>query len=332
MKKIFYLYSAIILAFIITTYSCKKSTIGFLSPYVHYEQNPIYVPKGRTFLGSALNPDGSSMPFTATVVHYYNKANGQIVDSLFSKKFPVQIFTGYIDPTKDTTFQQIVSFLKTESLPAVTILPNSGQVSANAGALYLPAGEYQYDLKITNEAGTKIYPKIGDFILVDTTNFDAVPAIGSTSETRILVGNESKSSVGKLPLLTVTRVADTPNIITVVYKDKNGTPWNPQAGEVVSRPAAGLNPIPPYLQSLQEYTSSYYYTPTSSVFRFPLVPFPLNTLGNAFNIYQRIPAKYVNNDGLPAGAYTLNLRFPIRIYVPGSYLVVEQSVDATRVP
>lgn len=332
MKKIFCLCIAVASACIITTYSCKKSTNGFLSPYIHYEQDPLQIPKGRAFLSSALNPDGSSMPFTATVIHYYNKATGQIADSIFNKKYPVQVFTGYIDPSKDTSFQQITSFLKTENVPAISVLPHSGQLEANAGALYLPAGEYQYDLQITNEAGTKIYPKIGDFILKDTTTFDAVPAIGATSEARIMVGNESVSSVGKPPLLTVTRVADTPNIVTVIYKDKNGNPWNPAAGEIVSRPAAGLNPVPPYLQSLQEYTSSYYYTSTSSVFRFPLVPFPLNSLGNAFNIYQRIPAKYVSNDGLPDGQYSLNLRFPIRIYVPGSYLVVEQSVDATRVP
>jgi hypothetical protein len=332
MKKIFYLYFAVVSAFIITTYSCKKSTTGFLSPYIHYEQNPIQVPKGRAFLSSALNPDGSSMPFTATVIHYYNKATGQIADSLFNKKFPVQIFTGYIDPAKDTSFQQIESFLKIENLPAVKILPNSGQISANAGALYLPAGEYQYDLKITNEAGTKIYPKIGDFILKDTTTYDAVPAIGSTSETRIQVGNETMSKAGIPPLLTITRVADTPNIVTVKYMDKNGVFWNPQKGEIVSRPAAGLNTIPPFLQSLQEYTSSFYYTPTSSVFRYPLTPFPLNTLGNGFNIYQRIPAQFVINDGLPNGMYSLNLRFPIRIYVPGSYLIIEQSLDAAHTP
>jgi len=332
MKKTFYLYMAVVSACIITVCSCKKSTTGFISPYIHYEQDPIQIPKGRAFLSSALNPDGSSMPFTATVIHYYNKATGQVVDSLFNKKYPVQVFTGYIDPSKDTTFQQITSFLKTENVPAISVLPQSGQIEANAGALYLPAGEYQYDLKITNEAGTKIYPKIGDFILKDTTTYDAVPAIGATSETRILVGNESVSKAGKSPLLTVTRVADTPNIITVIYKDKNGTPWNPSAGEVVSRPKTGLNPVPPYLQSLQQYTSSYYYTATSSVFRFPLVPFPLNSLGNGFNIYQRIPAKFVSNDGLPDGQYSLNLRFPIRIYVPGSYLIVEQSVDATHVP
>jgi hypothetical protein len=313
------------------TYACKKSAVGFLSPYIHYEVNPVIIPKGRAFLSAGLNGDGTSQPFSVKVLHYYDKTTGKIVDSLFSKTYPVQIFTGVINPLVDTNFALISAKLTTRKITPISVIPASGQIIANFGALNVPGGEYQFDVEITNETGTKVYPKLGDFILRDTTTFDAVPAIGATSETRIMVGNESKSVVGKPPLLTITRVADTPNIITVKYMDKNGALFNPKKGEIISRPAAGLNPNPAFLQSLQQYSRSYYYTDNSCVFRFPLTPFPLTSLGNGYNIYQRIPAKFVHNDGLPDGAYSLNLRFPIRIYVPGSYLVIEQSLDATRV-
>jgi hypothetical protein len=327
MKNRSYLYIAAIFACIIIIYACKKVTPGYLSPNVFYQQNPIQIPKGRTFLSTPFNPDGSTQPYTVSVVHYYNSA-GDIVDSLFTKKYPVTVFTRYIDPRVDTSFAQITSALKTDYLPPVSFLPASGQLSANAGALNLPGGTYKFDLKISNVAGTRIYPKIGAFTLVDTTNFDAVPAIGSTSESFAQVGNESISGgSGKAPKITITRIADTPNIVTVKYVDKNGTPWNPQAGEVIPAPYTG----PPFLQCFQQYTSSYYYTSTSSVFRYPLTPFPLNSLGNGFNIYQRIVGKYVAADGKVAGQWHMRLRFPLRIFVPGSYLVVEQAVDATRI-
>jgi len=330
MKRNLFLYIPLLIICLVTSYACKKTGTGFLSPYIHYEQSPIIIPKGRAFLSAGLNGDGTSQPFSVRVIHFYDKATGNIVDDLFSKTYPVSVWTALYDPKTDTTLQLINAKLKTINAAPISINPSSGQISGNYGALKLPAGEYQFDLEIKNETGTKIYPKIGDFLLRDTTTFESVPTIGSTSETRIVVGNESKSVVGKPPLLTVTRIADTPNMITVKYMDKNGVFFNPKKGEIISRPAAGLNPVPPYLQSLQQYTKSYYYTDDAMVFKFPFTPFPLSSLGNGFNIYQRIPTQFVHNDGLPDGMYSLNLRFPIRIYVPGSYLVVEQTIDATR--
>jgi len=327
-----FIYFTLLSVSLLITSACKKNTVGFLSPYIHYEVDPILIPKGRNFLSAGLNGDGTSQPYTCKVLHFYNKATGQNVDTMFAHTYPVPIWTALYNPKTDTTIALINAKRSTVHVPAIAISPESGQITANFGALNIPGGEYQFDLQITNTAGTKIYPKIGDFILKDTTTFDAVPAIGATSETRILVGNESISKVGKPPHLMIMRVADTPNIITVKYADKNGVFWNPKNGEVVNRPAAGLNPNPPFLQSLRTFTHSFYYTPTSSVFAFPFTPFPLNQGPQAYNIYQRIPTQFVINDGFPNGMYSLNLRFPIRIYVPGSYLVIEQSLDATHAP
>lgn len=327
MKNRSYLYITAVFACIIIVYACKKVTPGFLSPNVFYQQNPIQIPKGRPFVSAQFNPDGSTQPFTATVVHYYNSA-GNIVDSIFNKTYPVTTFTRYIDPKVDTTYAKILSALKTTYLPPIYFVPSSGEISANVGALNVPGGTYTFDLKISNTAGTRIYPKMGSFTLKDTTDFDAVPAIGTTSESFTQVGNDKVSGgAGKVPKLTVTRVADTPNIVTVMYVDKNGMPWNPKASEVVPAPFTG----PPFLQCFQQYTPSYYYTNTSSVFNYPLTPFPLNTLGNGFNIYQRIVGKYVAADGKIAGQWNMRVRFPLRIFRLGSYLVVIQVLDATRI-
>src|SRR6185312_11814269 len=160
-----------------------------------------------------------------------------------------------------------------------------GQILANYGALKLPAGEYQFDLEIKNETGTRVYPKIGDFILKDTTTYDAVPALGTQYDRLFKVGNESVTKLAGVPTLTITRVADTPNTVTVQFLDKNGVYFNPKNGEVQRRPNTGLNPNPPYLQTLQDYSISYTVTDNAMIFKFPFTPFPLNSLGNGYNIY-----------------------------------------------
>lgn len=330
MKRNQYFYITLLLICFAAISACKKTAVGFLSPYIHYEQSPIQIPKGRDFLSAGLNGDGTSQPYSATVLHYYDKATGKIVDDLFSKTFPVQIWTALYSAKTDTTLALINAKRKLVNIPGISINPASGQVVANYGALKLPAGEYQFDLQITNEAGSKVYPKIGDFILKDTTTYDAVPQLGTQYDKLFKVGNESVTKTAGTPILTITRVADTPNIVTVKFIDKNGIPFNPKKGEIQRRPNTGVNPTPAYLQTLQDYSISYTTTDNAMIFRFPFTPFPLNSLGNGYNIYYRIPTQYVHIAGQPDGMWSLNPRFPIRIYVPGSYLVVMQFPDITH--
>ncbi|MGZ3751029.1 MAG: hypothetical protein ACXVJN_03160 [Mucilaginibacter sp.] len=332
MKRKPLLYTISLFLCLAATYACKKTAVGFLSPYIHYEESPILIPKGRAFLSAGLNGDGTSQPFSVKVVHYYDKATGKVLDTLFNKSFPVQIWTALYDSKKDTTLQLINAKLKTVNATPISINTASGQIVANYGALKLPAGEYQFDLQITNETGTRVYPKIGDFILKDTTTYDAVPALGTQYNKLFKVGNEGVSKLAKTPILTITRVADTPNIVTVQFLDKNGAYFDPKKGEIQRRPNTGLNPNPAYLQTLQDYSIAYSTTDNAMVFKFPFTPFPLNSLGNGYNIYYRIPTNNAHIDGQPDGTWSLNPRFPIRIYVPGSYLITMQFPDVTRVP
>jgi len=326
------LHSIIIILCLGLTYSCKKTPVGFISPYIHYEVNPVLIPKGRAFLSAGLNEDGSSQPYSVRVLHYYDKTTGNVVDALFAKTFPVQIWTALYNPKTDTTLQLINAKLKTVNIPGISILPASGQIEANFGALQLPSGEYQFDLEIKNDAGTKVYPKIGDFILRDTSTYEAVPDLGTQYDKLFKVGNESVSKLAKTPILTVTRVADTPNIVTVQFVDKNGVFFDPKKGEIQRRPNTGVNPNPAYLQTLQDYSISYNVTDNAMIFHFPFTPFPLSSLGNGYNIYYRIPTQYAHIDGQPDGMWSMNPRFPLRIFVPGSYLVTMQFPDLTHIP
>jgi hypothetical protein len=311
----------------LVTSACKKSASGFLSPYIHYEVDPILIPKGRNFLSAGLNGDGTSQPFTCKVLHFYDKATGKNVDTMFAHTYPVPVWTALYNPKTDTTLALINAKRQIINSPAIAINPKSGQITSNFGALNLPGGEYQFDLEITNEAGTKTYPKIGDFILKDTTTFDAVPALGTQYDRLYQTGNENVTILVGVPTLNITRLADTPNIVTVQFLDKNGVYFNPSKGEIIARPSGNT-----YLQTLEQYAVSHRYTNNSMIFSYAFTPFPLNSLGNGFNIYYRIPGLYANVDGYPAGSWSLNPRFPVRFYVPGSYLITMQFPDVTHAP
>ncbi len=323
-----FIYFTLLSVSLLITSACKKTTqVGFLSPYIHYEVDPILIPKGRNFLSAGLNGDGTSQPYTCKVLHFYNKATGQNVDTMFAHTYPVPIWTGLYSPTTDTTLALINAKRRTINTTAIAIGPQSGQITANFGALNIPGGEYQFDLQITNDAGTRIYPKIGDFILQDTTTYDAVPALGTQYDKLFEVGKESVVKTAKLPILTIVRTGNTPNTVTVQFEDKNGAFFDPSKGEIVRRPSGAT-----YLQTLQDYAIAYTVTDNAMIFQYPFTPFPLNSLGNGYNIYYRIPTQFAHIDGQPDGMWSLNPRFPFRLYVPGAYTITMQFPDVTRVP
>jgi hypothetical protein len=322
-----FIYFTLLLVSLLITSACKKTAVGFLSPYIHYEVDPILIPKGRNFLSAGLNGDGTSQPYTCKVLHFYNKATGQNVDTMFAHTYPVQIWTALYSPQPDTTLALINGKRRTVNVPAVAISPESGQITANFGALNIPGGEYQFDLQITNDAGTRIYPKIGDFILKDTTTYDAVPALGTQYDKLFEVGNEGVSQLAGTPTLTIVRTGDTPNAVTVQFEDKTGAFFDPSKNEIIRRPSGNT-----YLQTLQDYAIAYTVTNNAMVFQYAFTPFPLNSLGNGFNIYYRIPTQYAHIDGQPDGKWSMNPRFPFRLYVPGAYTITMQFPDVTRVP
>ena len=156
---------------------------------------------------------------------------------------------------------------------------------------------------------------------------------------------------------TVTRVGDSPNVISIKVTDRNGVPFNPRLGEIAKRPNSGVNPNPPFLQNLQDYApDTFVATDTALTLKYPLVPFPISSLGNGFNQYYRIPTAFVTMDSVvtwPAtaagpgiyykgtadpryrgtyknGLYDYSLRFAARIYVPGSYAITIKLLNVTH--
>ena len=347
---------------------CTKIGNGFLSPYVTYSVTDFSVIRGRIATSYSIVTDGSSIPMHIKWTHIYD-STGKVVDDLFSKEYPVDVWTATYDPTTDVTFATITAKRKTENLPPLVVNENNGTIEANAGTLNLPLGSYKMDLQVTNSAGTESLQKIMQIDIVDGPSVGISPDPGAFSLSLLKAGTAGGAGAlgganngvmfngNNNPYVdyTVTRFADTPNVFIVKVTDRNGVVFDPKAGEIAKRPNSGLNPNPPFLQNLQDYApDTFTATDTSMNLKYPLTPFPINSLGNGYNMYYRLPSKYVQIDSTTAwsnnaagvlykgtqdthylGVYTNDkfdfaVRIPLRIYVPGSYELNIRLLDVTH--
>ncbi len=307
--------------------SCQKVPQGFLTSYPYYDQNPMYVGKGYPYVSSTLETIGSTIPMQMKILHVYDLGTGNLMDSVFLKRYPLQIFTGYYDPKVDTTLAMINAIRKTVDTFPINVNSANGSFQANFNTNNLPAGSYTFDLQITNAAGTKIYPKIAEFILVNALPYSP-PDLQYDKVYK--VGNESVSKLVKTPVVTVSYIADTPNVVIVKIVDKNGVPFDPLKGEIVKRPNPGGAG---FLQTYDDYAISGYDTDSSMNFIYPFAPFPsqpLSSLPNAGFVYYRIPTQFIHFDALPDNTWSANPRFRSRYYVPGKYIMTVKLPDITH--
>ncbi|MCC6288918.1 MAG: hypothetical protein IT249_13630 [Chitinophagaceae bacterium] len=361
MKTIYkYLSVAICISTVLTWYGCTKVESGFLSPYIQYAVNEFSIIRGRTSKSYSLITDGSSIPMKVRWVHIYDES-GKTVDSLFSKTYPVTIWTAGYNAKTDITYAAITAKQKVTELPPITVNESNGTIEANAGTLNLPLGKYSMDVEVTNEAGTQILPKLMTIYIVEGKSIEISPETGAFSCSMLMAGTASGAGVlfngpnNPFVEYSITRYADTPNIFTVRVADRNNVAFDPSKGEIAKRPNSGINPNPPFLQNLQDYApDTFIATDSVMSLKFPLVPFPIQSLGNGYNMYYRIPTAYVQIDSTSGwsnnaagnfysgssdshylGVYTNDkfdyaLRIPMRIFVPGSYHLSIKLLNTTH--
>jgi len=309
--------------------SCQKYAQGFLCPYAQYPKTNYTVPRGQLYTSDALTPDGSSGPLTIKLLHAYD-STGALADSLFTRTYPVTTWTAAFDFTTDSTDALVAAKQKTVQMPAIIINPANGAIEGNSATLYFPKGLYTFDLQLSNNSGTEVLKKIVSITVTDLAPYKSVPDLGTVYNRLFKVGNEATTANAAVPIVDIQRVADTPNVVILKMVDKNGTAFNPLAGEIRKRPGTGVNPTPPYLQTLEDYTKNYSYTDSTMIFRFPIVPFPFSSLGNGYNIYYRIPTQYIHVDGFADDTWSSNPRLPLRIFQFGKYTVTLRFPDVTH--
>lgn len=310
----------VIALFLLVVIGCKKLPDGHLSSLIRYEVQPFQIQQGRTDVSSSLNSEGSSKPFTVKLLNIYDRETGQNVTDIFSTAYPTKIWTALYNPKIDTTLEMINAKRTDVMLPAIAINAMSGQIEANPLTENLPLGKYKFDLEIENSAGRRIYPNIGEFDLIAAPTFE-IPLVRSTVAMK--VGNESVTTTipSNNTHIQVTRVGNQEDKIIVRFLDKNGAVFDPRT-EIQRRPIGGISVG--FLQTMQDYSLSTSVSADRFEFIYAVVPFPLESLGNGFNYYYRIPAQFVEYDAslnLPYNTYSCNARFSFRAFSPGTYQV-----------
>ncbi len=345
---------------------CTKYAKGFLSPYVDYAVNQLIITRGRNSVSYTLNTDGSTTPMVVSWTHIYD-STGHVVDTMFTRKYAATIWTAAYDPTVDTTLASLTAILGTDSLPAVYVNPSNGEITTYASTLNIPLGTYTMDIKITNAGGTEILHKLMSLTFVDGAYIETSPEQGNFRNNTLVAGTAStgpgffNGPNNPFDSVVIARVADNPSQLVVVVTDKFGTPFNAANGELVKRPNAGLDPNPPFLPNLQDYSfGTYEASDTGFSLQFPIVSFPtagqIGTVsqGDGNNMYYRIPAQYVAIDSTSAwsanaagvyysgvsdphflgqfvkGEYDYALRIPLEVFVPGSYVIKIKVLDITH--
>lgn len=329
---------------------------------MQYSVSTFSVIKGRLASSNSLVSDGSSIPLNVKWTHIYD-SSGNIVDTLFSKTYAIGVWTAAYNPLTDTTFANIAAKRSTADLPPIIVNPKSGVIEANAGTYYVPSGTYTMDLEVSNIAGKQELKNAMTIIIGEGKPLETSPETGAYSLGRLIANTASGAPGGAAfngnnnPYVVekVTRFSDTPNVVIVRITDKNGQVFNPAKGEIAKRPNSGLNPTPPFLQNLQDYAPDTYKALDTAMFlKFPLVPFPIASLGNGFNMYYRIPTKFVHIDSTATWAanvgggyyqdkadphylgsfkddlYDFSIRIPMRVQVPGSYLIDLKILNITH--
>ncbi|WP_142682981.1 DUF5007 domain-containing protein [Chitinophaga polysaccharea] len=308
-----WLTSAMLLGLLIA--GCKKIEEGFLSDGLYVPDTPIKVQRGNAFQKtSAILADGTTQPMTVKLLDIRRADNKKHADE-FYKEYPVYVYTAAVDPAKDTTIELVNKKRELKKMQPYVFL-SSGQFVFNGATDSLPLDvTYEYDVEVSNVAGSKVYKNIGMLTTVDP------PLVTETTANCNFFPDDGSATVPMgAPVMTITRVNESGASVILKITDKDGKPFNPKKGEIIKR---GDRPI------FENYTKFHpiEYTDTAMICNFEIAPFPLSRYSSGgtnwnYLMYYRIPSAYVSVDkNISAKVGSVNPLFAFRLMKAGTYVV-----------
>jgi hypothetical protein len=310
---------------------------GYLANTVIYIRNPLTVPAGTTLYSDAPNLSGSSFPINFEILEVRNE-KGEI-DSSLLKFRDLYTWVSPYNNLKDTTLALIQAKRKmTPNQPTMRILPGSGQLLFTEGTTEVTPGKYSLTLKMSNSAGSKT---LKDIITINLTNAQTYNYqnqnhnIAATTSGWVEPGGSSATDTRGVvitpAIATVTRNPKGPNKVHLIFRDKNGNPWNWKKGEMVKR---GDRPCLEYALPFVKGV----FGDTDLTYDYPFAPFPFgptytpegNQWTNRFDY--RVLNDYVAIDGLTPGKWHCNLVFYFSFNYAGEWTFDLQFPSLTRIP
>ncbi len=303
--------------------ACTKVPNGYLSSQIRYPNSPDSVPIGVVKQLNPVDNDGSSSPVVYELLDIRNAVTHQHADSLYMLQ-DRYVFTSQFQSDVDTTVELLNSIRTKISAPCFDFNVHTGALTFYGTTSNVPAGTYEYDVKATNEYGSKIFKNAGIFILYHGSPYENDGAANSWFQD----GTNTSGTIST-PIMDIQQLSTSGDRVILELVDKNGTPFNPNLNEYISRgdrsdfrTFARFHPL--------------IVTDTALICDFELTPFPIVPGAQGYTIYYRIPSnKALIDPGItptPDRIYSTNPRFTFLLFQDGTYLVRIQMPNVTRDP
>ena len=298
---------------------CLKPEKGFLSDNIYYLPNPFVATQGAVTNSKPLQTDGSTDPISVKLLAVRNKITGAVADQLLQEK-EIQVFTGTVT-SADNTIELLNKKLAKKMVKPLNISPIGGRIEISQASEFVDTGRYELDIEVSNVRGKRVLNNVVEIRLVSKKHYDLISSANTTS----LPNDETTFTTesGGLPV-TITYLPSGPNKIILKFVDKNGLPFNPNAGQVIRRGDR------PHFADLDPYYPEEK-TDTALVFPYPAVPFPMFTnldkYGASYNSYlsyYRIP--YTANDR----NLNYNPTVAFRVYSFGTWIISCKILTAAK--
>ncbi|PSL46460.1 uncharacterized protein DUF5007 [Chitinophaga niastensis] len=294
---------------------CKKITEGFLSDGLYVPDSPIKIERGNPFQKtSSLIADGTTQPMTVTLLDIRRVDNKKHADEFF-QEYPVYVYTAAIDPNVDTTIEQVNAKRVLKKMKPFAFL-ESGQFVFNAATDSVPVDvDYEYDVQVTNVAGSKVYKNIGLLRTIDPPLYELTgQGCAWFQDFTTTSGN-----IGDLKI-NISRISGSGTSVIVKISDQFGTPFDPKTGQIIKRGTTR-----PTFESYAKF-HPVEYTDSTMACNYEITPFPVKQIpGFGYLIYYRIPSQFVILDksipNLPSAPCNVNPRFGFQIKKAGTYLI-----------
>ncbi len=322
MKKQYKIFIAAALC--IGVMSCKKSVQGYLSSQIRYTDSPIQIQSGFVVQTNPVNSDGSSAPVTYELLDIRNATTHKHADSLYMNQ-DRYIFVSLFNANVDTTVALLNTHRKLISAPCFDFNSHTGAFTFYNTTANVPLGTYEFDIKATNQNGSKIYKNIGTF-----TISQGLPYVLQTGGSAWFTDNTTDNGDTGNPVVDIQQLSTTGTQAILKLVDKHGVAFDPLKGEIIARGDRSnfetYAKFHPLVASDTSLTCNFEVTP------FPFQPDP--TYG--YLIYYRIPSQFVKYDAgvtpTPAQIYSANPRFAFQLLAQGTYLITVHVPYVTRVP
>lgn len=315
--------TTVVLIFILTAVACKKVEHGFLSEQIRYRDSPIKIQRGIITQTQPVDNDGSSAPVKYELLDIRDAVTKKHAELLYTN-FDRYIFISQFDVNVDTTIELLNKHRQLLKAPPVEFNQFTGAFTFYGTTSNVPAGDYEFDVRATNEHGSKDFKNVGKFNLYEGPVAEQSAGGGAWFKD----GSTLSGDIGE-PEVKIKKTAVTGTLIILKIVDKNGIPFNPKKNEYIKRGDRN---------SFDTFARFHPLVLTDSTMscNFEVTPFPLvaGPPGQGYTIYYRIPGNFAKLDpGLtptPDRGYSINPRFTFRIYQEGTYEVTVKIKNATR--